>query len=371
MLVLLASLGLTCAPRDDSKPADDKAGPGPKVDVPKSLKERIDAALKMVHDRYLYMDSGFWTVFHGILGMGPESARLFDPRTGKSVKAMDYICQGGDVRGMKFTANPFGLEVKTDPGSGVAQGHEDQFIAEMAQWGMPAKRKFVVDGKDHTFQDFINCCRAYTSATQPRPGLPDQVRELSWAIIIISQYFGPHHGWTNSFGEKLTLEDVLRFELDQPIADSPVCGGTHRLFGITWAYHLHRAKDGKKEGIWKDAADRIAFYKSEARKYQNPDGSFSTKYLNGSDDKPGADLRIATTGHVFEWLALAMTDAELREPWMQQAAEALSMLILDNRRNSIDGGALYHAAHGLEIYRTRLFGPGPWPGPLIPLPPAD
>jgi hypothetical protein len=54
---------------------------------------------------------------------------------------------------------------------------------------------------------------------------------------------------------------------------------------------------------------------------------------------------------------------------MQVAASALADMILSNANNALDGGALYHATHGLHIYRTRVFGtPGPR-GLVIPLPP--
>ena len=76
----------------------------------------------------------------------------------------------------------------------------------------------------------------------------------------------------------------------------------------------------------------------------------------GREIELGRALRIGTTGHVLEWLALALSDEELREPWVQQAASALSLLILDSGNRPIDSGGLYHATHGLHIYHTRVFG---------------
>jgi hypothetical protein len=54
---------------------------------------------------------------------------------------------------------------------------------------------------------------------------------------------------------------------------------------------------------------------------------------------------------------------------MQEAANALVMMILGSQRDPIEGGALYHAVHGLHIYRARVFGT-PTPGLLMPPPPA-
>jgi hypothetical protein len=326
------------------------------------MRNRIEAALKHVRERDLLTSNSFWTIFHGILGNGP-GATLHDPLTRKKVHAIDWICQGGEVRGLRFLPTAHGLDVQTGPVF-VGQGHQDQFIAEMAQWGMTPDHSFRVLGKEYTFADFIRHtqARARVSANQ----------ELSWAILIIGQYLGTDVKWTNSSGEKLLFEDVVRYELDQPIDDA-ACGGTHRLFGLTWAYHLHLNKGGKETGVWKDVAEKIRTYKKLARKYQNPDGSFSSRYLAGPGNTSDVQVRIGTTGHVLEWLALALSDEELREPWVQAAASALSMMILDSSGRPIDGGGLYHAAHGLHIYHARLFGLSKVTDQrlLVPLPPGQ
>jgi hypothetical protein len=194
-------------------------------------------------------------------------------------------------------------------------------------------------------------------------------QELSWAVIIVSEYWPPGTSWKNKNNELLDLEDMVDYELAQPIKDCPVCGGTHRLFGLTWAYHRHvektKNKDGKKD-VWKRVEETTRQYKDLAKALQNKDGSFSTEYLRGpGNNQTDLTLRIHSTGHVFEWLALALSDEELRQPWMENAAQELCAMILTHRDQGLDGGALYHAVHGLEIYRHRVFGPTPHP-PVIP-----
>src|SRR5260370_14088182 len=135
--------GVTCAPQGElphkkveALPAVVDRGAPPLVQfpgAPTGLKDRIDAALDNVRRRDLLTTHAFWTVFHGILGLGPD-VTLFDPDTGKRVKALDFICNGGMVRGLEFSPQPDGVDVVTWPGSGVGQGHQDQFIAEMSQW---------------------------------------------------------------------------------------------------------------------------------------------------------------------------------------------------------------------------------------------
>ena len=66
---------------------------------------------------------------------------------------------------------------------------------------------------------------------------------------------------------------------------------------------------------------------------------------------------LGTTGHLLEFLALAMSDAQIKEPWVTHAALNLCDVFRKTRDIPLECGALYHAAHGLVLYRTRLFGP--------------
>jgi hypothetical protein len=368
--VLLAS----CAPVRPPEPTAEQQAAEPVEDrpverlsnypapTPAGPRVRIEAAIDNVRQRDLLTTNGFWTIFHGILGLGP-SVTLRDPETGRRVNAVDYICDGGELRGLRFLPTKDGLDVQTGP-VGIGQGHQDQFIAEMAEWGMPADRKFLVYGKEYTFLDFVHHAqmRARVAADQ----------ELSWALVILGEYLGTDISWTNANGEKLHYGDLVRYELDASVEKAP-CGGTHRLFGLTWAYYLHLRAGGSKDGVWEEIPVKTAKYRDLARQYQNPDGSFSTDFFRGPGNASDKQLRINTTGHILEWLALALTESELNEQWVQDGANALALMILDLQDAPIEGGSLYHAVHGLLLYYARVYD-GHALGanePHIPLPPAD
>ncbi len=351
----------SCAPMG---PPDPDEAPGEKPPTPRAvpgtLKTRIEAAVKNVRERTLLRGNAFWTVFHGILGLGP-GVQLTDSRTGAKVNALQYIQDGGELRGLVFQPTDHGLEVVTLRDS-QGQGHQDQFVAEMAQWGMPADRIFKVQGRDYKFLDFVknSQMRARTTADQ----------ELSWTIVVVSQYFGTDAAWTNAHGERLRLEDLVRYEVEASVEKAP-CGGTHRLFGLTWAYHLHLARGGKAEGVWKAVSVRTDEYMLKAKQSQWPDGLFSTASFESKAHAPDKQLQLNTTGHIFEWLALALPDGDLRSDWMQGAASALAQLILDMQDSPMDSGSMYHAVHGLYLYHARVWG-GSFAPPelMIPLPPG-
>jgi hypothetical protein len=281
---------------------------------------------------------------------------LLDVNTGKRVNALDYIADGGEVRGLRFLPTPDGLDVETRPGTFISQGHQDQFVAEMVEWAVSPKRKFVVGGRNYTFMDFINNSKMRASAKV--------TQELEWSILIIGQHFGTDITWKNASGENVRFEDLIRKELDKPI-DTAACGGTHRLFGLAWVYHLHLQHGGKTTGIWKDVAEHQTRYRVRAQELQNKDGSFSTDFFRAKGHAQDMQLRLNTTGHIFEWLSLTLSDEELQEPWMREAADALTLMFLEIQQSPMEGGTLYHAAHGLLIYYSRMYGPDKL-GPLAP-----
>jgi hypothetical protein len=347
--------------REQAKPAAENPAPE-KIHPPAAdgLRSRVAAAIRNVRRRELSSTNAFWTVLHGILGLGPD-VKLTDRSSGRQVNALEYICQGGAVRGLKYRATPFGVEVITTR-DGIGQGHQDQFIAEMAQWNMPPERRFLVRGREHTFEDFIRQSQMHARVNSNQ--------ELSWTILIIAQYRGTDVSWTNAFNEKLHFEDLLRAELAAPVETAP-CGGTHRLFGLTWAYHLHRRQGGKTEGAWAGVPEKTKHFSDLAHRYQNPDGSFSTNFFRSPGNAADKDLRINTTGHILEWLALALSDEELRRPWVQDAVNALALMILERQDAPIDSGSMYHAVHGLHIYYARVFDRAFCPKELlVPLPPG-
>ena len=93
-----------------------------------------------------------------------------------------------------------------------------------------------------------------------------------------------------------------------------------------------------------------------ALELQNPDGSFSAQYFRRPSSSPDMAAVLGSSGHMLEFLAVAMTDEQLRHPQGRLAARHLCRLFRDTQDLDLECGALYHAAHGLVLYRERLFG---------------
>ena len=116
-----------------------------------------------------------------------------------------------------------------------------------------------------------------------------------------------------------------------------------------------RRSEGKPVvGVWADADAIVADAIRMARRNQNPDGSYSIAYLH----RPGwtRDLgeTLGTTGHVLEFLALAASDATLREPWVERSVRRLCQVLHECEQIDLECGVLYHALHGLAEYQRRI-----------------
>src|SRR5262245_29011832 len=93
---LLLSVG-GCAPVEEPEGGEDAGAVetlGPPTPAPRAsetagsgVRNRVEAALKQVRQRDLLTTNSFWTIFHGILGVGPD-AMLVDPLTGRKVNAI-------------------------------------------------------------------------------------------------------------------------------------------------------------------------------------------------------------------------------------------------------------------------------------------
>jgi hypothetical protein len=161
--------------------------------------------------------------------------------------------------------------------------------------------------------------------------------------------------WVASDGKTWGIEQLLQEELNQDLPSS-ACGGTHRLIGITMALNQHVSQGGELTGVWKDTDAKVQNAIQQARAYQNPDGSFSTEYFFGPGVSPDLAQNLGTTGHVVEFLSLAMTEEQLQQAWVKRAVKYLCDLFHKTKGIDLECGALYHAAHGLVLYRERVFG---------------
>lgn len=300
-------------------------------------------------------DHAAWQILHGVLAY-QRGFPLRIGRAGATVSAVDYLLQGGKMAGWQMEPGDVldpksgrrGLRAVMQPGSKAGQGHADQWFAVLAQCGLPPQQTIRVGDVTYTMADYV---------AQVQRDLPRNIdREWSWTLIGLTAYLPTTASWTAGDGSRWSIRRLVQLEAEQEIPGS-TCGGTHRLIGLAMALNQHLAQRGKVEGPWKLAEDKIQWGIDRARRLQNPDGSFSTNYFAREGRSPDLADDIRTTGHTLELLAIAMTEQQLAQPWVRRAALRLCDAFRKTKQMPLECGALYHAAHGLVLYRQRRFGP--------------
>lgn len=353
LLLLATLLGCGSEPITEPKKTSDTS-----TDVSDdALREMVDEALlHTFNERQLNLDvNAAWQILHGALPFGMK----FNVQNGDdAVPAMQWVLDGNQMKGWTLRhgskdlpGGRRGLKMVMEPGTKTGQGHEDQWLAVMSQCGLSKEQKIVFQGQEYQLWDVVQ-----QSMWDIFPG-----KECSWSLIALTRYLDDFdQDWQASDGETWDLEKVVQMEADQDLSMS-ACGGSHRLIGMTMAIDSYQDRGGELQGPWKDAEDKITGAIETARRFQQPDGSFSTNYFSRPGTSADLALRINTTGHTLEFLALALPPDQLSAPWVEQAVVQLCKLFKKTEPIPLECGSLYHAAHGLMEYRERRFGPWPYP----------
>ena len=351
LFIIFTSLGLGCNQFSPSKDLEEISAPDTA-----DLKKRLDEELEDTFSRPLSLtQQATWQILHGALAFGREF-QVTGP-LGEPVSAVDHLLAGGTMKGWEIELVPSagretpGIRARLNPGSKVGQGHCDQWFAVLAQCHLAPDEEFKVQGHSLTMADFVH---------QVQQDVPRNLeREFSWTLIGLTIYLPTTAKWTASDGRMWSIERLVEIELEQEL-DTSACGGTHRLIGLTMALNQHLAQGGELTGVWADADMLIQASVDRAKELQNPDGSFSVNYFL----RPGMSSDLAqdlgSTGHILEFLTLALTEERLSEPWVQRSVAHMSELFGRTREMGLECGALYHAAHGMVLYRHRAYGPRTW-----------
>lgn len=318
------------------------------------VQNKVDDALVYTYRqrRLTLQEHAAWQILHGALAF----QRDFQISDGdRLVSAVDHILAGGPMNGWvpePGDADPasgrVGLRTRLEQGSKTGQGHADQWLAILAQCGLPPDETIILDDHRYTLADWIN---------QVQRDVPRNAnREFSWTLIGLTTYLPTDHTWQASDGQTWSIERLMQVELEHDLHTS-ACGGSHRLIGMAMALNRHLDQGGELAGVWQQADEKIQTAIETARRLQNPDGSFSSNYFSRAGVTADLAKDLGTTGHTLEFLTIAMTHEQLSQSWVERAVLHLCSLFDKTKQLPLECGALYHAAHGLILYRQRMFGP--------------
>lgn len=344
VIVLLVATGMLFSPAAPSANAAEKTA-GAKNDP---MIKKVDEAIEISTKRYLTAGSHTpWQILHGMLAYRHDY--IIKDAQGKKINAVDYMTAGPKFRGEGwFRKTRNGAEAHPYSADYVFEGHQNQFLAILSAAGFPLDYEMKMDGGKATIRDIVRNSMYEINGQD----------ETTWSLWALSHYLGAEKSWTNKYGQEWSIEALVRRQ-NQENPWNAACGGTHGLFALSSALKVYRKTGKPLRGVWLEADQKIKRYIEEAKAYQNADGSFSSEYFRGHGFSRDFEKRLGTSGHILEFLMVALPDNRLNEAWVRKGVEAVAKDLIDNKRLPAEPGALYHAVDGLVLYRERVTGIGP------------
>ncbi len=283
-------------------------------------------------------------IVHAALGLGldapiaiPESSRVlsladFFRQVARDASGPIFLCEGDDVLARRSLH-------ESD-----AEKHPDQFLAYLAQMGLPLGAQLKVEDRSATLADLVESARRRF----------DPAQEVTYTLTALAILTPASARWHDRLGRESSLADLAALELRSDPSHL-ACGGTHSLFALASA--LQRAQQSHQADLppWPQVAGRLAERLHAIRAEQEADGNFPLRLVSDSpngDDTPRA--RIYSTGHTLEWVLRALPDGDLQAEWVRKAVRSLSSAILENATDPPPATPWYHALHALQMYRDRV-----------------
>jgi hypothetical protein len=316
------------------------------------LQQLVESTIDFnLRNRILRADrNAAWQVIHGAVAFGSDLPLQVD---GQVVPALDYLFAGGDLPGWDLRVGDVipatkrvGIRTTVEEGSFTGQGHVDQFLGYLSQAAVPLTTTLQVNGKEFLLEDLARQAQ--------RDICQNPYREYSWTLIALCNYFPNDSQWQGTDGKMWSLESFVAFEAEQDLGNS-ACGGMHRLMGLAHAVRCREKTGGRMEGGWLKAKQVVQSSIDKAKRFQNSDGSFSTRYTVRPGNSADLSTCLSATGHTLEFLAYALNSDELTELWVENGVEKLCQMLELVKDDDLECGGIYHALAGLKLYARKRF----------------
>jgi hypothetical protein len=332
-----------------SKPAASKAKAAPQNAQELSpqllaLRDRLRGVLAHHEKRKLDASQhSAWEVMHWVIAYGVKAEVLVGGAKGaEEQNAIGWLCFNRTFQGDRILTVENGRPIGVI-GVGL-QGHHGQLLAILAQSYLSRDYPMHVNGQSFKVEDLLE-----NEKLTCRTGM-----ELTFKLIAAAHYLTTDTTWKNEAGQDWSIARLVREEIRAPIQGA-ACGGTHRLMGLSYAVRKRQKEKRPMDGEFARAQEYLRDYHRYTFRLQNPDGSFSTQWLEFREARPDLDRRLQTSGHILEWLAYSLDEEELRRSEMVRAVEYLTDLLARRRDRKWEIGPLGHALHGLALYDQRVF----------------
>ena len=284
-----------------------------------------------------------WQIMHGLLGLRQD---LLLSHNGQVVNALEWIQSGPKFQNESwFEKTVHGGRAHPYIKPYWFEGHINQFVAMLASCNMPLDAKFGTPSGPITMQDMLKNAQMTVNARE----------EVTWTLWALCTYLPSDARWVNAAGEEWSIEKLVQLETAKTVGGptSP-CGGTHGLFALARARNVYLRTGRPLRGAWFAADQKIRKYIETAKVYRNSDGSLSSGFFKTREYKQDFDKRMASQGHLLEFLMMSVSQEELKSDWVRRAVTMTCNDLNANQNQYASCSPLYHAANALSIYLDRV-----------------
>ena len=289
-----------------------------------------DQRVRRFIERYAVTPQDPWALVHAIRGVGRGCRLNGESATGYVLRT---CVRAQEVNRQRYLYIPATIEV-----------HSNMFLKTFLEAGVPPSEMFSCDGRVMQLKDLADGAQALFRF-DPRTFDRD---DLAWSLIAFAELEA--HAWDNAYGERIQLQEVVRFglrvideatrELKPYVAahlplpkkmpiHSFTCGGTHLCYSL-----LVAAKHGYLQAGGGDILQeqlQMLIYRLQA------DPDLIDRYYREISSVPSVDLfrasaKLKILGHALECLGYAqahglLQPSPLERTQIEQAAQQVRGLL--------------------------------------------
>ncbi len=307
-----------------------------------ALIQRAEDAVDSARRRLLSTDINTpWQMMHGLLALRQNYQVRHN---GKTISGLDWVSSGPSFENEPwFEKTQYGGRAHPYSRPWAFEGHANQCLAVLSMSALPLSYQFMTPNGPITIGDMVE-------HAQKTINLKD---EPTWTLWALSRYLPPNATWRDASGENWSIERLVEIQTSRPLQGA-ACGGTHGMFALAHARNVYLRTGQPLRGVWIEAEYKIRRQISTARVQQNSNGMLSSNYFRGREYHRDFNKRMASAGHILEFLMIALPQDEIQERWVRRAIEATARDLLNNRKAEAKCSPLYHAVNGLNIYLDRM-----------------
>jgi hypothetical protein len=304
----------------------------------------VDEAINITRLRNLdFQQHTPWQIMHGLLA---QRSNYTLKNGNQFVNALEFLSTQARYKGDAwFEATAYGG--RAHPYNGTPydfEGHVNQTLAILSMCDVPLTYEFKTgDGRTVTMADMVRHAQMTVNTQE----------ELTWTLWFLTHYLDQDTEWTNAQGQHWSMESLVKIQTAASPYNAP-CGGCHGLFAIAYARNAYMQKHGQLRGAWLEADQKLQQYVYAAQSMQNRDGSFATQFFKARGFSNDFNQRIASSGHMLEWLLVTLPKKRLEEAWIRNGIQTLANDLITNATQPADCGPLYHSLHALILYKQRM-----------------